>query len=373
MPIDFSHPDPLYKQIISHIKQQIANNEIVEDEQIGSHQELAKRYNVSLITIKKAIADLIKEDVLYSRVGKGTFVAKRKAEKDVSNFRSIGMVLLDLKNPFFSQIVHHVQDLAFEHDFNVLLSNSSGSPEREAAQIRRLRKVGVNGLIIASMEPTHTATKSIRRLKEENFPFVMVSYVKDNDIPFVGADNKYGAFLATEHLIKCGFKRIGYINATQRNVLGQLRKQGYLQALKEYNLPEDEKFVYEVPHQSGWARYKSGYDLGQVFLSLTERPQAIFAYNDLIALGFQQAILDQGLNVPEDVAIVGFDDIEASAVASVPLTTIHQPITRISRQAFELLNKQIDRQTISHRVIIKPELVVRESCGFVTKSQESLV
>ncbi|MFQ6618159.1 MAG: LacI family DNA-binding transcriptional regulator, partial [Fidelibacterota bacterium] len=169
--------------------------------------------------------------------------------------------------------------------------------------------------------------------------------------------------LATEHLIKLGYERIGYVNGEEGNLLGELRKKGYLRALHRYKKSFNEKFIFRLRLHGEWYDYKSGYEIGEQFSTLSERPDAMFVFNDLSALGFERAILDQGLKVPEDVAIVGFDDIKRGVVAPVPLTTVHQPTNQIGALAVETLKKRIEGGETPVRVLLKPDLIVRKSCG----------
>lgn len=363
MTLDLKNPAPLYRQIVGDIKSKIVSGELSEDDRIGSHQQLAQEYEVSLITVKKALSELINQGVLYSRVGKGTFVAARSPFVIHSKHKTIGIVLNKLTNPFFSLIVHSFEEKAYEMGYNILLSTSSDRIDKEEIQIRRFRELGVDGLLIASLSHTYRATPIIRKLHEENFPYMMVSYVGNSDIYYVGTDHEKGAFLATEHLIKLGFKKVGYINGEEGNLVGELRKKGYLRALQEYNLEYRDDFVFRLRLKGGENDYRSGYEIGELFGDLPDKPDAMFVYNDLSALGFQQALLNQRIRVPEDVAIVGFDNIKRGKIAPVPLTTVSQPTHEIGELAFDTLSKRVDGVQVVARTILPPRMIIRKSCG----------
>jgi DNA-binding LacI/PurR family transcriptional regulator len=363
MKIDFKNPMPLYRQVADNIKARIASGKLEVGAPIGSHQELACKYGVSLITVKKALAGLISEGVLFSRVGKGTYVARKNTAVNFVQQKTIGLVLSDLKSPFFSLIVHGVEQKASELGYLLVLSNSSQRMEKEESQIKHFRHIGVSGVIIASMTHVYRATPTIRKLHKEKFPYVMVSYTADEDIYFAGTDHEKGAFMATEHLIELGKKKIGYINGEAGNLLGELRKKGYRRALKQYEIPFNEKFVFRLTHKGEWNDFQSGYEIGKRFAKLAKKPEAVFAYNDLAALGFQQAVLEAGLQVPEEIAVVGFDDIDRASYAPVPLTTVHQPTAEIGAAAVTTLIKQMAGEPVPVRKILPPKLVIRESCG----------
>jgi DNA-binding LacI/PurR family transcriptional regulator len=363
MSIDIRNSTPLYLQIVDDIKSKIAAGKLKADDQLGSHAELAALYGVSLITVKKALTTLIHEGVVFSRVGKGTYVALPTHVNRVDAQPTIGLVLRDIRSPFFSRVMHSVEDAAYKLGYQVLLSNSSGKAEKEEAQIAQFRKFGVKGMIIASMSHKYHATPTIRRLLRERFPFVMVSYIADKDVPFSGSDHELGGYMATEYLIRLGYHRIGYINGERGNMVGDLRRQGYERALKTHDRKIDKRVMFHLRLGGEWHDYQSGYEIGKRFRKMEVKPDAFFVYNDLSALGFENAILAQGLRVPEDVALVGFDDIERGEYAAVPLTTVRQPTDSIGKEAVELLQNLMEgRQDSLHRVL-QPELVIRESCG----------
>jgi DNA-binding LacI/PurR family transcriptional regulator len=290
-------------------------------------------------------------------------VAKSLLESNQREQQTIGLVFRDIRSPFFSRVMHSVEEAAYKLGYHVLISNSSGKAEREDSQIARFRKFGVKGMIIASMTHEYHATPTIKRLRQEHFPFVMVSYMADNDIPFVGCDHELGGYIATQYLIKLGYQRIGYINGEKGNEVGNLRLQGYKRALKTSGIQILDQLHYHLRRRGEWYDYESGYEIGKQFSELKTKPDAMFVYNDLAALGFENAILEQGLRVPDDVAIVGFDDIESGKFAATPLTTIQQPTDIIGHQAMNLLLKQIQGKKASIRQILKPKLIIRESCG----------
>lgn len=273
--------------------------------------------------------------------------------------KSIGLVLNDLTSPFFSMIIPSVEELASENGFNLLLSNTSQRLDKEESQIEHFRRMGVDGLIIASTSHQYHATPSIRKLHDDQFPYAMVSYVEDTDIYYVGTDHEEGAFLATEHLISCGYKTIGYISAEPGNLLGELRRKGYARALESHGICLRNELVFPLD----WNDYESGFKFGNEFVQMTDRPEAMFVFSDLAALGFEQVVSDHGFRIPEDVAIVGFDDIKRDLYAPVPLTTVHQPTNVIGRFAMETVLKRIRNEPTEVRTILEPELVIRASCG----------
>lgn len=362
-----NNPKPLYEQIEDDIRDQILRGELASGQQVASQNELSKIYNVSLITVKKALSDLVSEGTLITRQGKGTFVAEPAVKKaDLSAHRTLGVVLRDLKHPFFSLVIHSIEERARELGYGLLLSSSSNDLEKEEAQINKFREMGVDGIIIASLSLRYRASTNIKKLHDENFPYIMVSYIHDPDYWYIGSDHEYGGFLATEHLIKCGYKKIGYLGVGKGNLLSEVRKNGYYRALVENDVPFDSKLIFysgEENFEQNIDRRMLGYEFGKKFNSLSKKPDALYVYSDLVALGFLQAVLESGLKIPDDIAIVGNDDIQIAPFTPVPLTTIQQPSDKIGRMAVDIIQNRIDEKDIGNRTILKPKLIIRKSCG----------
>lgn len=373
--IIYNDPSPLYEQIEKIIKNKISSGELKPGDQIGSHHELSKEFNVSLITIKKALSNLVKDKVLFTRVGKGTYVAEKKGiSVDLSKHKTIGLVLQELTHPFFTKIVHGLEERAYELGFNILISNSSGKIEKEERQIEHFRNIGVDALTIGSLSLQYRATDAINKLHDDNFPYAMFSYMHDPDYWYVGSDQELGGFMATEHLIKLGYKSIGYAHVGKGNLLSEVRKNGYARALMEYDLPYVSEKIFCLSDEytdKSMNRFELGYKFGKEFVFIYNKPEALFLYSDLVALGFAQAVQEAGMSIPEDIAIVGFDNIEIGQFSSVSLTTIEQPANKIGKTIVDVLDRRLSGKDISNRIIFKPSLVVRDSCGSKLKTESS--
>lgn len=370
--INFNDPTPFYEQIERDIKRKIEAGILKPGDNIGSQNDLCKEYSVSIITVKKALSDLVAKGVLFTRIGKGTYVSEPKETQiDFSKHRTVGLVLRDIKHPFFSLISHGIEERAYELGYNILLSSSSNKIEKEENQINHFRNLGVDGLIIASLSLDYRATDYIQYLHDENFPYIMVSYIHDPHCWYVGTDQELGGYIAAEHLIKLGYRSIGYVHAGKNNLLSEVRKNGYVRALTDYDMNYNSKMIHCLSQENmeeSVDRYKQGYNFGKTFKNLPNRPEALFMYSDLIALGFMQAASEEGILIPDDVAIVGFDDVVFSKYSQIPLTTIHQPAEKIGKIAIEVIDKRINKDDIGNRTILKPSIVVRESCGAKKKT-----
>ncbi|MEO7455943.1 MAG: GntR family transcriptional regulator [Gemmatimonadaceae bacterium] len=362
MRLDSNAPVPLYQQVAADIRRQIVAGTMPVGSRIPPHRDLAVQYGVSIITINKALSGLVSEGLLHSHVGRGTFVMVRPASTSgTAAATTIGFVLRDLSSPFFSLIAHGAQQRADALGVGIVFASSSNRLDREEEQIRRLRLLGVHGLIIVSMSRTYRLSEAIQSAHDADFPYVMVSWTAGEDVPFVGVDLADAGQLAAEHFVATGRKRPGYVIDRAGSLNGSLRVSKYRSTLEDAGLVIDPAFMFEYPFEGEWNDYSSGYAVGERIAKLESRPDAMFAFNDLGALGMLDSLLDAGIRVPEDISIIGLDDIELAARARVPLTTVRQPVDAIGARALDFLLARLRGEKPELRQLIAPELVVRES------------
>jgi DNA-binding LacI/PurR family transcriptional regulator len=362
--IDPGSSTPLYQQVATDIRQRIVAGEIPVGAQLQTHRQLADEYGVSIITINKALAGLVSDGVLHSRVGRGTFVAVRPGPSGETRAeKMLGFVLRDLNSPFFSLVARAAQQRADAAGYGLLFSSSSNHVDREEEQIKRFRDLGAQGLIIVSMSRTYRPNDAIRALHDSDFPYVMVSYTEGDDVPFIGLDLDSAGYLVGTHLTELGRRRFGYVGDTFGSALAEVRAGGYRRAVQERGYHVDPAFVFEYPYEGEWSDYRSGYAVGQHLAALAAKPDAMFVFNDIGAIGVEDALLEAGVRIPDDIALVGLDDIELAARARVPLTTIRQPTDRIGAIAVETVLARIRGEPTPTRRLLPPELVIRQSSG----------
>src|SRR6195256_1052444 len=267
----------------------------------------------------------------------------------------LAVVIPDITNPFFAALFRGVEDGASPRGYNVLLCNTDGSPERQRSHLRSLHARQVDGVILAS---SFLKDPSVRWLRNQHIPYVLVN--RDSDEahdPFVGSDDLVGGRLAAAHPADLGHRRIGHLAGKATVSTGVLRRRGYLAALTERGLRADPRLVVE----SGYTE-EGGARAAERLLALEDRPTGIFAVTDMTAVGAFGVARRMGLRIPEDVAIVGYNDIPLATRMVPALTTVHVPIHDFGAVAARLLLEQIETGAPSRRrVIFNPELVVRGS------------
>jgi LacI family transcriptional regulator len=267
----------------------------------------------------------------------------------------LAVVIPDITNPFFAALFRGVEDAASPRGYNVLLCNTDGSPSRQRSHLQSLHARRVDGVIMAS---SFLKDPTVRWLRHQGIPYVLVNRFSDQGHDaFVGSNDLVGGRLATEHLIELGHRRIGHLAGKPTVSTGIMRRRGYLAALAGHGLTADPQLVVE----SGYTE-DGGAHAAERLLALPDRPTAIFAVTDMTAVGAFGVARRLGLRIPEELAIVGYNDIPLATRMVPALTTMHVPIHDFGAAAARLLLEQIETgEPSQRRVIFNPELIIRGS------------
>src|SRR5438094_3066681 len=329
--------------------------------------DVAQRAEVSTSTIShvlnqtRFVSDELRQRVLAAmrELNYQPNAAARMLTLNRSN--TIGLIVSDIRNPFFASVARGVEDVAQEHGYTVVLCNSDETAWRETACLNALETRAVDGVLLAS---AGVADEHLSRLVQAGFPIVLV----DRDLPELGApavllDNEGAAYSAVWHLITRGHQRIAMLSGRAAISTTTERVAGYRRALREAGVEMDDRLVV-----SGESTSEGGTIAANAVLDLDERPSAIFSGNNLMTIGALQTIVNRGLLVPDDVALVGFDDFPFpwSDAFRPHLTTVAQPTYELGRRAAELLVQRLKkspRSISAERVVLDGKLVVRESSG----------
>lgn len=274
--------------------------------------------------------------------------------------RSIGMVVMDIANPFFIDVAKGAEELLYREQYSVQIGNSDSNAERESTLLERFEQQRVGGLLFA---PIDDSTERVVRLRRRGIPVVIVDRVgTGSDFCSVGVDDLAGGRLAGQHLLDQGHRKLAFVGGPSALAQVRDRRRGIELAVEQ----SGDAFLLAVstPALSLEAGVSSAGEIAA--LPEAERPTAVFAANDLVAIGLLQGFVTAGLRVPEDMAIIGYDDIAFAAAAAVPLSSVRQPREDIGRKSAELLVREIEAAEGSgeHRhesVRFTPQLVVRRS------------
>ncbi|MDQ0285974.1 LacI family transcriptional regulator [Desulfofundulus luciae] len=327
-------------------------------------KDIARKAGVSYATVSRAlnnrpeVSEKTRREIqrLAAEMGyKPNAIARGLVTRETL---TLGLVIPDITNPFFPEVARGVEEAASEAGYSVFLCNTNWDVDKERTYIELLEEKRVDGLILASVTEDE---EYLAELLSRETPVVLINRILDQvDTNYVAIDNVKGAQQAVEHLISLGHRRIAYVGGLEHVESTAERLHGYRLALAINNIPFEEELV-----RYGSFKKESGYENALSLLSLPEPPTAIFAANDILALGVIQAIKERELKVPENVAVVGFDDIPFAAYAEVNLTTVAQPKYTMGEMAAKILIDEIRKGPSPEKkhIVLPPTLVIRASSG----------
>jgi DNA-binding LacI/PurR family transcriptional regulator len=332
-----------------------------------SIKDIARVAGVSHSTVSRALSDspLVKAETkarikrLAQEMGYAPDAIARSLVTQQT--QTVGVVVTTITDPFIAEVVQGIEDTAHENDYAVILASSAAEPDREIAAVEMLRAKRVDSVIVTS---SRVGALYLEHLERIGVPVVLINNHNEQSGRYtfsVSVDNRHGGHLAAAHLIEAGHRRIAYICGPADHSDDAGRMAGYRQALDEANISSEAALV--VP---GDGRLAGGKRALHALTNLTEPPTGVFCYNDMTAIGLLSAARQAGLSVPEELAVVGFDDIPIASHVSPPLTTIAQPQRDMGRQAMDMalaLMAADDSTAPFSDITVKGKLIVRQSSG----------
>jgi DNA-binding LacI/PurR family transcriptional regulator len=276
---------------------------------------------------------------------------------------TVGVMLPDIANPFSAELVAGIQEVLAEAGYSAFLATAGRSVEKERDSLLAFVDHRLDGIIVAT-RGTEIGNEIVNEITKQNIPVVTVGHpIEGSAVDCVTADHQKGTYAATTHLIELGHKNIGFIGVAMEDALNLRRFRGYLAALTEHGLTLHKEYVVGPSHGPAYSTEEDGYKGMLSLVKLKRRPSAIVARNDFTAIGVLRAAHELGLAVPDEIAVVGFDNIPLSNFAIPPLTTVAQPIVEQGRRAARFLIDRIERTYEGSRreVCLDCQLIVRES------------
>lgn len=302
---------------------------------------------------KKGVSEDLKKAILQKCQELG-YKQNAVAQSLITNkTKTIGIVIPDITSRYYSFIVKGVNTYLEEHGYSVMLCNANRSAQTEKHYFELLQTKRVDGILIISL------TASEKELLElsKSTPVVLIDNAITPELSAVVNDNYRGATLLFEHMVSLGCRRIACMMGRRENQTTIDRQRGFMSVMQKHGIPVDDKMIIYIDTTDAEA-----YRLTPKLLA--QQPDSIFAINDMVALGVLRYCLDHGIRVPEDVRLVGYDDIDIASLIHVPLTTVHQLKVTLGKTAAKLLLNEINNPQDPHQVItLLPKLMVRQSCG----------
>lgn len=325
-----------------------------------SIKDVAEICKVSPMTVSRAlnnskeISKETKERILRvcDEIGYRPNSAARSLISNKTNM--IGLIIPDITNQYYSYVSKGVSTYLEPLDFGLILCNSDRNPRNEKKYIDFLTQKRVDGIILMPIQSEAEEYKVL----SQTVPFIQVdNYINGLEASFIGNDNYTGGRKIIKHMINHGYKRIGVILSHKSSTASNERLKGYMDILKENDIPIDPSILIYSN-----ATFEDGYRIAE---SLIEKNvDSIFAINDTIAMGVIKYCFNNGINIPGNIGLAGYDDIEQAEMLPIPLTTIHQRKIKLGKTAAKILIEELaSPQVEKQKIILEPELIIRKSCG----------
>jgi LacI family transcriptional regulator len=330
--------------------------------------DVAREANVSLATVSRVVnskgnvSPETRDRVMQAMTRTGYVVNRQARALAGGRYHVVGLLVPDLDTSYIGEILRGVDEELAAASYDLMLYTTHRRKTRESIFVSSLTQGMTDGLLVILPTNLDAYVDSIRR---RNFPYVLIDHGGIDDTgPSVGVTNRRGAIDAVSYLIELGHRRIGFITGHQEMPCAVERLNGYREALASAGLPFDAALVAEGDFRSPLA-----YQRTRELMALAEPPTAIFASNDISAFSAMDAIRDLGLRIPDDVSVIGFDDIPAAASGNPPLTTVRQPMAEMGKQATRMLFELIaDPKQAVERIELPTELMVRSTCRSIVGS-----
>lgn len=354
-----------YAKLKEEIKSWILQGKIHPHEKIGTENELMAMFNVSRHTVRQAIGELDNEGWIYRRQGKGTFCADQTArDKKPPGHKTIGVITTYISDYIFSSIMRGIESYLSQKDYTMILASTNNNMEKEKKCIESILLRNVDAIIV---EPTKSAIYNPNinyylYLENNGIPYVMLNALYPQlQGPSLTMDEEQGGFIATEHLIQLGHRKIvGIFKAD--DIQGVSRMNGFIRAHRVNGLPINPGMI--ISYNTEGQRETIEREIRNFIRLRKDEITAMFCYNDAVALQIINILREAGLRIPEDISIVGYDDSYLAEMSEVKLTSIIHPKRTMGSDAAKLIIKLIEgniRNPHSQSIVYAPELKIRTS------------
>jgi len=356
----------LWLQLKQQLTWLIASGQIQPGEKLPSVRQLADHLGINLHTVRAAYRKLEAEGLVATRHGLGTVVLEFdpfRVAQQAPGIRTytVGVLVPRLSNPFYPVFLHGVEDVARQNHTLLFICNTDDDPPTGKAYLDQLIAKQVDGLIVAPCGLRFDREINLTSLSPADSPIPIVYVDRPDETGYaVLLDSEGAGYAATSHLTMHGHRHIGLVTCYLDSPTVRQSYQGYVQALEAAGLKECPEHIATAPAFT----ISAGHDSTHQLLDSSNPPTAIFAAGDVLALGALHAIKERGLRIPEDIALIGYNDLDIVRLVEPPLTTVAAPVRDLGAMAMGMLQRLVNGEKIAERKIILPtRLVIRRTCG----------
>jgi LacI family transcriptional regulator len=334
-------------------------------QQVAAHAGVSRATASLIVRGSPNISEATREKVLESMRQLGYVYDRVAANLRSKSSSTVGLIITEIANPYFSDLLDGVHQELDKHGYTVLLGTTFDSSSKQDQLLSTMLEYRVGGVILCPA--ADSPQESIERFKQWDVPVVLVAKEPPGkNFDYIGADNVVGAEIAVKHLIEKGHRRIAFIGGTSESSPWRDRKQGYCNALQQAGIEVDPSLLIEGP-----ITRDGGNNAVKKAISYPNPPTAVFCFNDIVAFGVMLGLKEVGLTPGLDVGVVGFDNIKEAATSSPSLTTVSACAQPIGTHAASLLHQRIEGfDGKVQRIILKPELIIRDSSSVPVESQK---
>lgn len=355
-------------QIREDIRNKILSGVFQKGEKLPNEGEIARMYGVSRMTARQALVELVVEGFIYRIPGKGTFVSDMLSlDSRKGTLRNVvSLIVPNLTLSFYYQVISGIEKILKSHNMEMLLRSVNEDPVEEKIALENIIKNPSGGVLLIAGEYTKENEYLLRELVEKIPVVILDVKVEGIKADTVVSDDRQGGYLATEHLIELGHRDILHLAGPLGDSSADARRLGYKEALEKYNLEYREEYV-RFTH---WHKEDGYYQTKKFFMSNGSKVTGVFACNDEVAAGCYKALKEMGMKVPEDVAVIGYGNLDIGRFLEVPLSSVEQSAEEMGKEGAKLLIDKLTgiRKTEDiQQIVIPTNLVIRESCGINRK------
>ncbi|WP_026560015.1 GntR family transcriptional regulator [Bacillus sp. J37] len=357
------------------VKEWITEGKVLPGEKIHSENELVKLFEVSRHTVRQAVGDLVHEGWLYREQGAGTFVSQRRKKNPSPTGKNIGVITTYVTDYIFPSIIKGIESYLSDHGYSLTFACTDNNPEKERICLESMLSRNIDGLIV---EPTRSSSYNPNlhyylQMEQSEIPYLMINqYYPQLNPPHLILNDEKGGFIATEHLIKQGHRKIIGLFKSD-DIQGLNRMQGFIRAFRENEISFFPEMIitYTTEEKGGILVNK----LKDILISEEKKPTGIVCYNDEIAISVLNVLRELELKVPEDISIVGYDDSYLAEASETKITSVTHPKTEMGLEAAQWIVAAVENRerkiVENNQKVYEPELVIRNSTRSITTNHLS--